>query len=376
MRWTQLIPALVLVTLTGRLPAQDAAPPRVTAARLDALLEPIRRQHDLPALAAAVVTSKGLVAAVAVGVRKRGGDVRVTPHDRFHLGSDTKAMTATLIGRLVEQGELRWDDTLGRHFPQLASPELRRVTLEQLLTHHAGLPANLKDGWGRVPHDLPVREQRQRALEWTAEGRLEGEPGKKFEYSNLGYVIAGHLAERAGNASWEELMAARLFRPLGMGSAGFGAAGRPGAVEQPWPHTRDGKPVEPGPHADNPSVMGPAGRVHCSLPDWARFVADHLRGARGEPGLLRAETYRKLHATPYPDRFYTVGGWGGRARGPRAGGPVLAHDGSNTLNHASAWLAPARDFAVLVATNQGGEPAGKACHAAEDAIIREFLKNP
>jgi CubicO group peptidase (beta-lactamase class C family) len=181
------------------------------------------------------------------------------------------------------------------------------------------------------------------------------------------------MAEEAAGAPWEELMRKRLFRPLGMASAGFGAMGTPGKVDQPWQHPVGGQRMGPGPYSDNPPVLGPAGTAHSSLPDWARFIADQLRGARGGRGLLRPETYRKLNESPYPGRFYTLGGWGGHPDDGRAGGPVLSHDGSNTLSYATAWVAPRRDLAVLVVTNQGGGAGEKACHEARDLLLDKYL---
>jgi CubicO group peptidase (beta-lactamase class C family) len=182
------------------------------------------------------------------------------------------------------------------------------------------------------------------------------------------------MAERAADASWEDLMRERLFKPLGMASAGFGALAKGGKDRQPWPHDRKGRPLNPAnPFSDNPPWMGPAATVHCSLGDWGKFVADQLRGARGERTLLRPETYRKLHSTPFADHFYTVGGWGGDPKDKRVGGLVLEHDGSNTMNFATAWLAPGRDFAVLVAANQGMPAGAEGCHAARREILKSFL---
>jgi CubicO group peptidase (beta-lactamase class C family) len=348
-----------------------------TSAEINALLGPVREKHNLPALAAAVVTSKGVVAVGAVGVRKRGDKTPVTVDDRFHLGSDTKAMTAALIAGLVEEGKLRYDNTLAKAFPAQAKsmhPDLRKVTLEQLLTHHAGLPHDLKGGWRDIDRELPIRRQRDEVLKRIAADMPEREPGKEYHYSNLGYVLAGHMAEKAAGAPWEELMRKRLFRPLGMTSAGFGAMGTPRKVEQPWQHLENGWAMGPSPLSDNAPVMGPAGTVHCSLPDWARFIADQLRGARGGRALLKPDTYRKLHSSPYADHFYTLGGWGGRAEGKHAGGPLLWHDGSNTMSYATAWVAPRRDLAVLVVANQGGDEARKACHAARDLLGEKYLK--
>jgi CubicO group peptidase (beta-lactamase class C family) len=375
-----LIPLVPIAPLSFGQKANPPARPIVADRKINELLEPLRKKHDVPALAAALVNSKGLVAVGAVGVRKRGDTTAVTVDDQFHLGSDTKAMTAALIARMVEKGELRWSDTLGKTFPKLAdkmTPELRKVTLEHLLSHHAGLPANLPGGWGKVPLADSTREQRQVALTMITGEKLESEPGTKFLYSNLGYTIAGHMAEEAGKAPWEELMARRIFEPLGMKSAGHGAMGTKDAITQPWQHTAEGKPVVPGPRSDNPPVMGPAGRVHCSLADWARFVADQIKGERGEKALLQPESYKKLHRPAYPrSNNYSVGGWGASEKNQRAGGLLLAHDGSNTMNHCTAWVAPGRDFAVLVVTNQGGEAGSKACHETLDLMLQTYLKVP
>jgi hypothetical protein len=122
--------------------------------------------------------------------------------------------------------------------------------------------------------------------------------------------------------------------------------------------------------------MGPAARVHCSLPDWARFVADQLKGARGaKKAFLKAKTYQVLFSAPFADKSYGVGGWIMVEKNARTGGLVLTHDGSNTKNHCTAWLAPERDLAVLVATNQGGDAGAKACHEASQLLRKKYLKD-
>jgi CubicO group peptidase (beta-lactamase class C family) len=114
-----------------------------TQSEVEDLLEPIRQTHDLPALAAGVVVDGRPTVQGAVGYRKYGSDVRVTADDRFHIGSCTKALTAVLIGMLVEEGRLSWNTTLKKAFPDLAAsmhPVLQGVTLELLLAHRGGLP--------------------------------------------------------------------------------------------------------------------------------------------------------------------------------------------------------------------------------------------
>jgi len=337
--------------------------------RLNDLLEPIRLARQLPGLAGAVVTGKGLEAIGAAGVRKAGTDIAVTAGDEWHIGSDTKAMTAAMIGRLVERGKLRWETTVGEVFPELAasmSPALQKVTLLHLLSHRSGLPANMP--WGLIPRTGATRDQRLAVMKSVASLKLLTDPGAKYLYSNLGYVVAGAMAERAADASWEDLMKSLLFGPLGMAGAGFGGVGTPGQVDQPWPHGEDGKPVEKnGPDVDNPPVLGPAGTVHLPLADWAKFVADMLRGLGGEKALLEPGTYEKLRTPPFGGDYAL--GWLTVER-EWGGGIVLNHNGSNAMNIATVWIAPARDFAVLVVCNQGGQVAFKACDEAASKLIQ------
>jgi CubicO group peptidase (beta-lactamase class C family) len=182
----------------------------------------------------------------------------------------------------------------------------------------------------------------------------------------VGYVLAGLMAEQVTGAPWEELMRRRLFRPLGMTSAGFGPPGKPGQVIQPWGHRGEGDELRPL-LEDNAPVMGPAGTIHCSVPDWAKFASLHLRGTVGGQRLLKPETLKALH-TPEPGEEY-VGGWSAVDRS-WAGGLALNHSGSNTTWYCSIWLAMARDLGFLVATNAGSDQASRACDEAIGELIR------
>jgi CubicO group peptidase (beta-lactamase class C family) len=371
----------VVICLLGTPPPACSDPEnRSVVENLNALLKPIRQKYDLPALAGAIVTSKGLSAVGAVGVRKYGTNTPVTINDQFHLGSDTKAMTATMLATLVEEGKLSWATTIERVFPELA-PKMngayRKVTLEQLLAHRAGLS---EESWAHGKtfqdmHNLPgtPREQRAAYLAMILSERPDSEPGSKFLYSNRSYAVAGAMAERVTDEPWEELMQKRVFQPLGMQSCGFGSMGTPGQVDQPWQHRlvldEGHRAIAPGPLADNPPVIGPGGTVHCSIVDWGKFVTAHLRGEKGKAGILKPDTFKRLHSPPFGGEYGF--GWFLAAR-PWAGGPALNHSGSNLQNFAVVWMAPAKDFAVLVTTNQGD--AFDACDAAAAALIQHFAK--
>jgi CubicO group peptidase (beta-lactamase class C family) len=351
------------------------------------LLEPIRARHKTPGLVGAIVRGEEVTAIGAAGVRRAGGDAPVTINDRFHLGSDTKAMTATLIAMLVEEGKLSWGTTVGEVFGadvKQMDGGWKAVRLEQLLTHRAGAPADLNAGglWGRLwaAAERPGREQRRMLVEGVVSRPPVHAPGTKYLYSNAGYAIAGAMAERVMDRAWEDLMRERLFAPLGMASAGFGAPGTKGTVDEPLGHRANGSPVEVGVYADNPAAIGPGGTVHCTMGDWARFVALHVEGDRGRARLLKADTFTKLHTpAPGPGEKYAMGWivtqrpWA-KGDGPGDTGRVLTHSGSNTMWYAVAWLAPERDFAVIAACNQGGNEAAKACDEAAGAMIREVTR--
>jgi CubicO group peptidase (beta-lactamase class C family) len=189
----------------------------------------------------------------------------------------------------------------------------------------------------------------------------EAPPGSKFVYSNTGFSIAGHMAERVTNKSWEQLTQEKLFKPLDMKSSGFGAPGARSALTEPRGHTAEGKVIEPGPGADNPAGIGPGGIVHCTIADWAKFVGLHI----SQNKLLKPETFKKLHT---PVGTYAMG-WGVTQRN-WAKGPVLAHSGTNTMWYAVVWASPADNFAVLVMCNQGGDKAAKACDEAASMLIQ------
>lgn len=352
--------------------AQAAAPRDISS-----LLQPIIDRHKVPGMAAAIVKGWDVEATGAAGVRQAGSPAKITFDDKFHLGSDTKAMTATLCAMLVEDGKLRWDSTLGEVFPKLAptmDAGFRGVTLDQLLTNHGGAPGGLEtDGlWGKLwKHKGSPTSARRLLVEGVTQHAPEATPGTKFIYSNAGFAMAGHMAEEVTGSSWEDLMQKRLFGPLGMTSAGFGAPGTADAITQPRGHHENGGFVEPGPGADNPVAIGPAGIVHCTIGDWAKFVALHLRADQGDAKLLKTETFKKLH-TPVADGSHYAFGWMVTSR-PWAGkgDRVLTHSGSNTMWYCVTWIAPEKDFAVLIACNQGGGEAAKACDEAAGALIQE-----
>jgi CubicO group peptidase (beta-lactamase class C family) len=388
---------LVLVVATsGTLVARAAERAGTPVDDLSPLLAESVKKHKLPGMAAAIVDGGKITALGAAGVRVRGHVEKITADDLFHIGSDTKSMTATLIPVLIEEGKLRWSSTpfevLSPHGVQKIDPAWQRVTLEELLSHHAGVRPNPELATILATRFLKLspREQRLRVCRAVLDKPPDHEPGKEFLYSNTGYIIAGAMAEAAADDSWENLMTRRVFQPLGMTHAGFGAPGQPlptsakvaqGApITEPWGHQANGVPVEPGPEADNPPCLGPAGRVHLPLADWARYATLHLSAEpanrhdlndAGLKPLISVESLRRLH-TPFGGPIDKSGpkyamGWGVVER-PGSRGVRLTHAGSNTMWYAVVSLRMAENRAILIGINQGGDHAARAAAEVEAAL--------
>jgi len=369
---------LIALTAVQSVTATAAAP---AGADTTQTLEAIRSKYELPALAVVVVKDGKFCDRAATGVRKNGDPTRVTTNDLFHIGSCTKSMTATLAAMFIEENKLRWDTTIGEVFPDLKGKidkQYEAVTVEQLLTHRGGCPGGPPpSAWSRASKQIgtPV-EQRSEFIRAVLREPPEAAPGNKFIYSNQGYSVVGAMLEKLAGKPWETLITEKLFQPLGMKSAGFGPPGTIGKVDQPWGHTRASplvallaNKITPS-QSDNPPVIAPAGRVHCSLDDLARYTMLHLQRGANAGSLLKPETFRKLHTPPEGGEYAC--GWISVTRG-WARGKALTHNGSNTMWYVVMWLAPERNFSVVVATNIAGPGAEKGGDDVASAMIGKWL---
>lgn len=365
-----------------------------TYASLDSTLQPYLERYGLPALAVAVARDGKIVAAGAVGTRRAGTNTPVTVNDRFHLGSDTKAMTALIAAMLVEEGKLRWDSTVAEVFPELADrmdPGLRKVTLVQLLSHSSGVPGDNQAFGDLVDKSLAqdgnLDELRYWLVrEWVPQP-LASTPGTTFAYANMNYVIVGAMIERINGRTWDELITERVFTPLELRTAGLGCQASLGRVDAPLSHAVvDGKPKAylAGPNCDNPPIIGSAGIAHMSVLDFARWAAWNAGQGKRGPALVRPETLQRLHTrviampakpdappgTP-PGGWYALG-WGELAV-DWAPEPLLYHGGSNGKNLAHIWVEPSRDFAIVSMTNISGPRADEGLRAVAAELYARYL---
>ena len=295
-----------------------------------------------PGLIAAIISGEGVIAISSAGERKAGSGIAFTTNDVVHLGSCGKAMTATMIATLVAEGKLNWDTKLIEAIPELKNKihtDYYKITLWQLLTHRAGLPQNptnigLFSLRGIKKRRLAILEDN---LNTPATYEID-----KFQYSNFGYIIAACMAEQVTGLSWELLIKKRLFDPLGISSAGFGNPNIFKSTAQPWGHYKNLRKWGPS-ESYNGKIIGPAGRVYCSIEDWAKFISLQLTS---ENPILERKYLDKLIE---PVGFYASGWF--VAEHAWAKGITLNHGGCNGIWYAIVLVTPKLGRAFVVATN-------------------------
>ncbi|MES2935573.1 MAG: serine hydrolase domain-containing protein [Pseudomonadota bacterium] len=335
-----------------------AAPKLISQQQLNEKVNNFRVSKGLPAVAVVVIEQDQIELAVS-GKRRIDAADSIGINDQFQIGSLTKAVTATLIARLVEKKKLRWDSSLSEVFPawrDLMRPEWKSVTVQQLLRHRSGLPRDFSetDFLGLQPQ-LSGNMQLDRATAglWFLQQPPVFAADSQYAYSNLGYMIVGLMAEAVGGDSYENLLAREVLTPLQMqASFGFPEDAGPGTpaghvmangiwqVAQNTPETQLWL-----------AAVAAAGGLNLSVADYGRFLREQLRGLAGKSNFLTQANFNLMHMP--------VDGYGFGwiiAIAPDLG-TVSVHDGSAGSYFGSAALVPHRNVAVAVLCNCASDPS-------------------
>jgi D-alanyl-D-alanine carboxypeptidase len=340
----------------------------------------VRMTTGLVALGAVIATSDDGVVALAVsGERASGRKDPVQPGDAWHIGSNTKMLTALLYARLVEAGHAEWGATLPELFPDRAAKMdagWRKVTIEDLLSHRSGAAPNASLIWmlASKMSKQGLSAQRASLAQSVLSQPPAGTPGE-FEYSNLGYLLAGAAIERLsadtpslGRQSYEALLRKLVVNkgPAGA-SIGFGFGPPPKGLEGHVPGFPGFGPraAGRGVAADNPAALGPAGTAHYSLRGHALMLLSFLEGRRGLPLSVRTRLL-----TPYPDTSSDYGfGWATTVH--ETAGRIHMHAGSNTMWLSQVVLVPEYGAVIIVNTNQFDPKAKTAVRELTEKLIQQ-----
>ena len=266
---SSLLLALLLLLPAPARASEPGPPPRPALDALDDFINRAMPEFRVPGLAIAIVKDDKVVKLQGYGVREMGKDAPVNEDTLFAAASTTKAFTAATLAMLVGDGKVRWDDRVTKHIPgfELFDPyATREVTVRDLLTHRAGLPAyggDLLFYAYRYDRDELVRRAR---FVKPARGFRD-----RFAYQNLMFTTAGQVAARASGTTWDAFLRKRVFAPLGMKATNTSVSALEGNPNVVTPHgVIDGKLVKfPWRNIDG---AGGAGVINSSVRDMAQWV--------------------------------------------------------------------------------------------------------
>ena len=345
-------------------------------------LHPMPAPGPRPALPAGVLDEAGAAAAVeahvdglaqadrfsGVVLLARGGRVVLhrawgvadaetgranTPETRIGSGSVPKMITAVAVAQLVEQGRLRWDDTLGALLPDYPNAEARgKVTVHQLLTHTSGIAD---------PFASPLRNPNVRYRtpgEWmalVADRPLDFAPGTSSRYSNGGFAVLGAIVERVSGQPFDAYVREHVFLPAGMGAADAEAYAR-----LPWARgysrVPEFDPLGIAPRISNEWITGGGpneslsgfGGIHLTAEDLWRFVHALREGRLVSPETAALLTAGKVAVEPgAPVRY----GYGFYEMELYGGGTAMGHSGGGGSSGIGADVEMVGEWTLVVLGN-------------------------
>ena len=287
-------------------PLQAAAPQAgPTPETIDAAVRATIARYHVPGIAVGVIEDGEVIYARGYGETVANSGDPVTSKTLFKIASNSKAMTGSVLARLVQQGKLTWDDPVIKHLPAFAMHDpwvTEHMTVSDLLVHNSGLP----EGGGDLmlwpePNEFS-RDDIVHGLQFIkpAYGFRAG-----YAYDNLLYVVAGQVAAAAGGASYEALVRRELFQPLGLDGCRVGEFRMRDAGSVAQPHYRgDAGNVAMRQDGDMVPMIAsaPAGGIRCSLDDMLAWANNWLQPTPAQLEWLgekqRAEMWKAR--TPMP----------------------------------------------------------------------------
>lgn len=318
-------------------------------AGLDEIINKALAAFNVPGGAVGIVVNGQVILCNGYGVRDREHNVPVTKNTLFAIGSCTKAFTTFVIGQLVDEGKLAWDDPVIKHLPELRLKDeyaTHRLTIRDLVTHRSGVPRH-DFLWYNSDFSREEILLRLPHLEFSADLR------EKFQYNNVMYGVAGLVIEKVTGQTWEQASQMRLFTPLGMSHSNFSVQDSQASDDFAEPHMEKEDRMEKVPFRKITNV-GSAGSINSTAADMVKWLQLQLSDGGA---LIKKTTLQEMHtmqmAIPaYPTEAFTSFGYGlGWMIGLYNGYYCVSHGGGidGFISHVA--LLPEERIGVVVLSN-------------------------
>ena len=260
----------------------------------------IRVSNAIPELSYAVVSGDKILEINALGVHSVDLKDAATLNDRFHIGSNTKAMTAFVIAKYVEKGKLKWSTKFFNLFPDLkktSKPDYYNITLEELISHQARIQPFQGENDPAVPDFKGThQEKRNQFGKFVLTLDLAKiDSDHKYIYSNAGYTLATMMLEKVTRKSWEQLIDQVFNKDLKLDVKLSWPENQ--IAKDTWGHSFENNKLIPVPsntdyHLD---YTEPAGDINIKLTDYIKFIQLNIKGLQGHDNYLKASTYHFIH---------------------------------------------------------------------------------
>jgi CubicO group peptidase (beta-lactamase class C family) len=350
-----------IASFTSAASAADSAPASVDPdrlARIDAVVQAALERKELPGAVILIVHRNEVVFRKAYGRRALKPDpVEMTPDTVFDVASLTKPVaTATSIMILLEQGKLSLSDRVSKHWPAFGEKGKDKITVEQLLLHTSGLVTD---------NDVAdYMDGKDKAIERIAALTPQSDPGTKFVYSDVGYIVLGELVERISGMALDEFAWKNIFEPLGMKETTYrpkvslkDRAAPTGQRDDKW---MQGEVHDPRAFALG-GVAGHAG-LFSTADDLAIFARMLLQGgAHNRKRILAPLTVRLMTTSREVPGGLRALGWDVQTAFSSNRGELFPRGegfGHTGFTGTSIWIDPGSDTAVIFLSNRV-HPDGK-----------------
>ena len=266
-------------------------------ADLEEFVPSVMQATKVPGLALGVIKGDEVILAKGFGKRDIAGDLEVTPHTLFAIGSSSKAFTAMGLAMLVDEGKLEWDKPVKHYIPSLKLYDhvaTERLTPRDLLIHNSGLPRYDILWYNNANLSRKDVVERLQYLEPTHDFRTT------WQYQNLMYATAGYLTEIISGQTWEEFIRQRILEPLGMSDTNFSVHASQQTPDFALPYKETKEQIERIDFYDRMQAVGPAGAINSHIMDmakWASCLINKGKYGSGEKRLL-SEAQFNQYVTP------------------------------------------------------------------------------
>ena len=331
---------------------RTAAQNGFTDAEADAIQAFLRENLTNAGMVIELVDERGS-RVLAAGKLDNGTWQEVNGDTVFELGSVTKTFTTLLLQDMVERGEVKLDDPVAKYLPESVKVPARdgkQITLLNLATHTAGLPrdpSNLTPGHG-LPENAFADYTVEKLYAFLSSFALDREPGSRFEYSNVGMALLGHILALKTGTNYEALVVERICRPLKMNSTRITLTPELEA-RLARGHDQLGKPA---PNWEF-QVYGGAGGLRSTANDLLKYVSANIGLTPSSLTRLMEQTHviRHKHTSDHGD---TAMAWYDRGEGYQLGMELRGHAGATGGYETFIGFDKKQRRGVVVLCNQQG----------------------